>query len=116
MTNARVVVLTNLKKKKLGGIPSHGMVLCASNSDHTAVELMSPPANAKVGERVTFEGVEMGDPKPENQVQKKKLLEQLVPELLKTNEEGVMVWKNHVSCTSDGPCVASKGMKSAQVS
>lgn len=116
MEDSRVVVLANLKAKKLGGIPSHGMVLCASNSNHTSVELMHPPANAKVGERVMFEGVEMGDPKPENQVQKKKLLEQLVPEFLKTNEEGVLVWKNHVSCTSDGPCVASKGMKNAQVS
>merc|ERR1712238_567821 len=36
----RVVVLCNLKKRNLVGFPSHGMVLCASNADHTAVECM----------------------------------------------------------------------------
>ena len=116
MDQARVVVLCNLKEKKLGGIPSHGMVLCASNADHTAVEFVIPPANAKIGERVEFASVETVEAKPQNQVAKKKLLEKLVPALLMTNEDGVMVWKGHVSQTSDGPCVAAKGMKNAQVS
>lgn len=31
---------------------SNGMVLCASNADHTKVELMRPAADSKVGERV----------------------------------------------------------------
>lgn len=30
-----VLVFANLKAKKLAGVPSHGMVLCASNADHT---------------------------------------------------------------------------------
>lgn len=29
----QVLVLANLKPKKLGGFPSNGMVMCASNSD-----------------------------------------------------------------------------------
>ena len=43
-----VVVFTNLKSKKLGGYPSHGMVLCASNSDRTSFELLKPPQGANV--------------------------------------------------------------------
>jgi len=42
MTTGLVCVLANLKTRKLAGFPSTGMVLCASNADHTAVELMRP--------------------------------------------------------------------------
>lgn len=57
----KVIVLTNLKEKKLGGFPSHGMVICASSASHDQVELLVPPANAEVGDIVTFEGLE-GEP------------------------------------------------------
>jgi tRNA-binding EMAP/Myf-like protein len=36
------------------GIKSHGMLLCASNAAHDAVEPLNPPADAVVGERVYF--------------------------------------------------------------
>eukprot|EP00339_Tiarina_fusa_P013680 CAMPEP_0116996696 /NCGR_PEP_ID=MMETSP0472-20121206/410_1 /TAXON_ID=693140 ORGANISM="Tiarina fusus, Strain LIS" /NCGR_SAMPLE_ID=MMETSP0472 /ASSEMBLY_ACC=CAM_ASM_000603 /LENGTH=428 /DNA_ID=CAMNT_0004695391 /DNA_START=9 /DNA_END=1296 /DNA_ORIENTATION=+ len=111
----RVVVLCNLKARNLVGFPSHGMVLCASNADHTAVETMEPPADAKIGERVTFEGIGDGDPEPENKIAKKKVFEAVAPDL-KTNAEGVCVWKAAVSVTSAGPIKASKGMAGAQVS
>ena len=52
----KIIVFANMKPKKLAGIPSEGMVLCASNADHTIVELMRPPNNSVVGERVTLEG------------------------------------------------------------
>jgi len=45
----RVLVVCNLKAAKLGGIPSHGMVLCASNDEHTEVEFLEPPEGAKIG-------------------------------------------------------------------
>lgn len=32
-----MLVLANLKARNLGGFKSHGMVLCASNDDHTQV-------------------------------------------------------------------------------
>lgn len=35
-----VVVVANLKEKPLVGYPSHGMVLCACNEEHTAVEVV----------------------------------------------------------------------------
>lgn len=37
LLNRHVIVLCNLKPRPLKGIPSHGMLLCASNSDHTMV-------------------------------------------------------------------------------
>lgn len=114
MKDRHVLVLCNLKKRNLVGVPSHGMVLCATNADHTAVELVIPPEGVKIGERVTFEGL-TGEPEPENKVAKKKILEKLAPDL-KTDDNGVVVWKGIKSVTSAGPCVASKGMKGAQVS
>merc|ERR1712050_373968 len=53
-----VIVLANLKPRKMQGFESQGMVLCAT-SDSGKVELMQPPEGAKVGERVSIEGIEM---------------------------------------------------------
>lgn len=114
MENRMVMVLCNLKQRNLGGVPSHGMVLCASNAEHTAVEFVIPPEGAKIGERIMFEGLS-GDPEPENKVAKKKILEKLAPDL-KTDANGVVVWKGIRSMTTAGPCFAIKGMKDAQVS
>ena len=50
----KVLVLCNLKARKLVGFPSHGMVLCASSEDHSTVKFVSPPADAKIGERVVW--------------------------------------------------------------
>lgn len=113
LQDRRVIVLCNLKKRTLVGFPSYGMVMCASNADHTQVQCMEPPANAKIGERVEFEGIS-GNPEPENKVAKKKIFESVAPDL-KTNAEGVCVWKGATSKTSDGPIKASKGMPDAHV-
>jgi len=56
MKSGQVIVLVNLKPRKLAGFNSHGMVLCASNEDHTKVELLRPADGSKVGERVTLDG------------------------------------------------------------
>jgi aminoacyl tRNA synthase complex-interacting multifunctional protein 1 len=37
-----VLVMVNLKPRPLAGFPSNGMVVCASNADHTQVELLIP--------------------------------------------------------------------------
>jgi methionine--tRNA ligase beta chain len=108
----RVVVLCNLKSRKLVGFPSHGMVLCASNADHTAVECMEPPEDAAIGERVLFEGFEEGVPEVENKIAKKKIFEKIAPDL-KTDANGVCVWKGAASKPS---IKASKGMPNAHVS
>ncbi|KAK4213815.1 hypothetical protein QBC37DRAFT_422408, partial [Rhypophila decipiens] len=64
MQGRKVVVVCNLKPVKMRGIKSSAMVLAASPKikegeadDHKGpVELVSPPADAKAGERVYFEG------------------------------------------------------------
>ena len=37
----QVMIAANLKPKKLGGFPSNGMVMMASNSEHTIIESVS---------------------------------------------------------------------------
>jgi methionine--tRNA ligase beta chain len=113
LENRTVVVLCNLKARNLVGFPSHGMVLCASNDDHTKVKFVVPPEHAQVGERIMFDGVEMKPPEAENKVAKKKLFESLAP-FLKTNGEGQVVWKEFVANTSVGPLMAE--LVNAQVS
>lgn len=61
MTEGLCVVFANLKPRKLADIMSEGMVMCASNTDHTQVEIMRPPEGAKVGERVTLEADPAGE-------------------------------------------------------
>jgi tRNA-binding EMAP/Myf-like protein len=108
MQQRKVVVLCNLKPRNMRGIKSHGMLLCASNDAHDAVEPLDPPAEAAVGERVWFgnQQLQVGfasvspicfvfcavigpsssknlqpAPAEANRVQKKKLLEAVQPNL-----------------------------------
>ena len=104
-----VLVLCNLKERKLAGFPSHGMVLCASNEDHSVVKLVSVPVEAKIGERVTvpgfsFEGEE-GEPYGENKVGKKKVFEKIAP-FLQTSEYGVPTFGGRPLLTSAGVCTS----------
>ncbi|KAK2031324.1 nucleic acid-binding protein [Colletotrichum zoysiae] len=69
MQGRKVVVVCNLKPVKMRGVKSCAMVLAASPrlaegeaDDHKGpVELVTPPADAKAGERVCFQGWE-GEP------------------------------------------------------
>jgi len=104
-----VLVLCNLKKRKMVGFPSHGMVLCASSKDHAEVKFVSPPVDAKVGERVTvpefdFEG-EDGSPMAENRMGKKKIFEKLAPFLV-TSKYGVPEFLGRPFLTSAGVCTS----------
>eukprot|EP00815_Leptocylindrus_aporus_P007961 CAMPEP_0116077268 /NCGR_PEP_ID=MMETSP0322-20121206/17747_1 /TAXON_ID=163516 /ORGANISM="Leptocylindrus danicus var. apora, Strain B651" /LENGTH=386 /DNA_ID=CAMNT_0003567721 /DNA_START=182 /DNA_END=1338 /DNA_ORIENTATION=- len=104
MQNQTVLVLCNLKARNLVGFPSHGMVMCASNADHTKVEFAVPPEGAEVGSRVVFEGYS-GDPEPENRVAKKKIFEKLATDL-KTDGDGNVVWKGSLGKIGPSPCRA----------
>jgi len=109
MEDRLVLVLCNLKARKMVGIPSHGMVLCASNADHTTVKFVSPPVDAVVGERVTvpgfdFEG-EGGVPMKENPMGKKKIFPKLAPFLV-TDEYGVPGFLGKPFLTSAGVCTS----------
>ncbi|XP_042416756.1 aminoacyl tRNA synthase complex-interacting multifunctional protein 1-like [Zingiber officinale] len=104
LVNRRVVLVTNVKPGKLRDFMSAGLVLCASNEDHTVVEPLIPPEGALLGERVSFSGY---DGKPEDVLNpKKKQLEKITPHLY-TNEEGVATFKGIAFMTSAGPCKSS---------
>ncbi|XP_030449945.1 uncharacterized protein LOC115672303 [Syzygium oleosum] len=104
LTNRRVVLITNVKPGKLRDVMSEGLVLCASNEDHSVVEPLLPPEGAKLGELVSFSGI---DGKPEEVLNpKKKQLEKITPHLF-TDEKGVATYKGTPFMTSGGPCVSS---------
>ena len=63
MQNALIVVIANLRPRKLAGQPSHGMVLCAETSvNEEECELLRPPAGSEVGDLITFEGQQRDPP------------------------------------------------------
>ena len=66
MLSGYVVVFANLKPRKLAGFMSNGMVMCASNADHSVVELVRPPEGSKIGDRIQLTGNPiLGAPLPE---------------------------------------------------
>jgi len=56
LLNKNVIVLCNLKPRPLKGITSYGMLLCASNADHTEVVPLTPPVDSSPGQLITFKG------------------------------------------------------------
>lgn len=56
MQNVLVVVLCNLKEKKLADYMSHGMVMCAENAERTVVEFVNPPEGSVPGDLISIEG------------------------------------------------------------
>jgi len=101
----KVLVVCNLKPKNARGFPSNGMVLCASNKEHTVVKLLEPPEAAQIGERVSFEGLDTQEPFRPNQMSKKKVLEKLGPEMV-TDANGVANFRGHVFSVGGGVCQA----------
>jgi aminoacyl tRNA synthase complex-interacting multifunctional protein 1 len=101
----RVLVLANLKERKLVGFPSHGMVLCASSNDGSSVQFVEPPATAAIGERIYVNGYD-GEPATENQILKKKILDKVFPDL-QTNDNGIACYKGEPLSTTAGPCTSS---------
>jgi methionine--tRNA ligase beta chain len=55
---AMVVVICNLKARKLADWNSHGMVLCAETHDNSVVEFLNPPAGSVPGDLISFAGFE----------------------------------------------------------
>ncbi|CAI9776121.1 unnamed protein product [Fraxinus pennsylvanica] len=104
MQNRKVCVLCNLKPGAMRGIKSQAMVLAASSSDHTKVELVEPPQGAVVGERVTFPGFEGTPDKVLNP--KKKVWETLQVDM-RSDKELVACYKDVPFTTSAGVCKVS---------
>jgi len=114
----KVVVWVNLKSKKLGGFPSHGMVMCASDKKiegQEKVELCRPAEAAQVGERLFLEGFQ--DHFPQDQTVEpcsSKVLER-VAEKFKTDDQGNIVYNGIKVLTPSGPLKAAT-LKDANVS
>lgn len=91
MLSGHIIVFANLKPRKLADIMSAGMVLCASNTDHTKIELVRPADGAKVGDRVQLAGNKWkNEPLPSDYqtvLNPKKKIEVGVLGLLKTDSD-----------------------------
>jgi len=94
MQNRRVVLVCNLKPANMRGIKSCAMVLAATSPDGNTVELVEPPAGARVGERVVVAGFGGGEEEEERQSlpdeqlnPKKKVWETVQPDLAVDGEK-----------------------------
>ena len=108
MQGQRLLVISNLKPKNLVKFKSHGMVLCAAAPTEDGgekVEFVEPPADAKVGEVITFEGLPKPQPWSASQVEKKKIFLACMPGM-KTTDDCTATWDGHAFMTSAGPCKA----------
>ena len=105
LVNRRAVLLCNLKPAKMRGIESQAMVLAASDASHATVELLSPPAECAVGERVVFDG-HPGEPLAPNVIAKKKVWEAVQPHL-STSDDKVALYKDLPFSTAHGPCTVA---------
>lgn len=103
MVGRSVVVLCNLKPRAMRGITSHGMLLCASNEDHTEVDPLAAPDSAPLGELVTFEGHKAAPIDAGNRATK--AFDRIAQDL-KTNEDGIAMYQDVPFSTSSGPCVS----------
>lgn len=104
-TGKLVLVVANLEPRKIGGIPSAGMVLCASTEGKGRVELLSIPDGTPIGERVVFQGHDQ----PAEPVLKKKLAkhyENVAPDFV-TDENGQAMWNGLPFITSKGPITST---------
>ena len=95
-----VLVMVNLKPRPLAGFQSNGMVVCASNEEHTVIELLRP--KGQLNERLVLEGYEQLFTEEKVAIinPKKKILERCLP-LFKTDAEGYVTW-NGIRVKSGG--------------
>ncbi|KAG6816804.1 hypothetical protein H0H87_002773 [Tephrocybe sp. NHM501043] len=114
MRNKILIAVCNLKPANMRGVKSFAMVLCATSKDgkEGGIELIQPPANAKPGDRVYFEGSEYENATPLPQLNpKKKIFEAIQPGFI-TLDSREAAWVNpatksvHKIRTKDGVCLA----------
>lgn len=93
MQGLKIAAVCNLKPVTMRGIKSCAMVLAASpreenpdNPHGRPVELVSPPADAEVGERLVFKGFDDGEPPEKVLNPKKKMWETYQPGFTTTGD------------------------------
>jgi len=97
-----VIVCANLEPRKMRGIVSAGMVLCASNEGKGKVMLVDVPDKVPAGERIMFPGHD-GAAEPVLKKKLAKLYDEVAPHL-KTDKDGVATCMGMPFVTSCGPC------------
>lgn len=114
MQGRKVILVCNLKPANMRGIKSCAMVLAASprlaegEDPHAGVvELVEPPADAQVGERVFFEGYAEGKPQ-EMLNSKQKVMEMFQPGFFTTEELEVAFDGGVVFTGAEGEVTDSK--------
>jgi len=112
MQDRMVVVLCNLKKAKLKGIESFGMVLCASRDEPKEVEPLTAPEGSNPGDRCIIEGYE-GEP-DEQLNPKKKIWEQLAVDF-KTSNDCVAQWQGNNLMVNGKGTITCKKVNNAPV-
>jgi len=101
MQGSMVVLIANMKPRKMRGTESQGMVLCATSSAGK-VELLSPPSGVQAGERVTFDSYS-GEPDEVLQDKSGKApLEVIKPDMV-TNASCEATFRGKAFMTSAGP-------------
>jgi len=111
MKDRLVLVVCNLEPRSMAKTLSYGMVLAASNQDHTVVELVNPPPNSKIGERVTFDGY---SGEPDTVLNSKKKHFDIIAEDLHTTDACEAAYKTSLFKTSAGIC-SVKSLKNEKI-
>ncbi|KAF7422573.1 G4 quadruplex nucleic acid binding protein [Pleurotus ostreatus] len=114
MRDRYLVAVCNLKPANMRGVKSFAMVLCATSKEgkEGGIEIVQPPANAKVGDRVYFEGAEFENASPLSQLNPKKKIFETIQPGFTTLDTREAAWVNpttktiHRIRTKDGVCVA----------
>ncbi len=104
LLHRNVIILCNLKPRALKGIMSNGMVLCASNTDHSYVTPLIPPSDSPPGQLISFAGYSSAFIEPGNKATK--AFSKVVNDLF-VNEEGFATYKNVPFMTPQGAVVSS---------
>lgn len=111
-----VLVVANLKPKKLAGLPSDGMLLCATSN--ASLLLVDPPADAVPGDRVVFAGLVNGQgstPASPAQCDKLQLFAKAQPHFVVRG--GLLFFKDHPFDIPDrGVCSCLHAQDGASVS
>ncbi|KAL2914330.1 Tyrosine--tRNA ligase cytoplasmic [Polyrhizophydium stewartii] len=111
-TGRLVLVVANLKAAKFAGVLSEGMVLAASNSDKSQVELLEPAEDSKIGEQVVFDGF-LSEPDATLNP-KHKVFEKCAADFI-TSDDCVALYKSVPFRTSQGD-VTVRSLKQATIS
>lgn len=91
MIDKRVVVLTNMKRAKIRGVQSDAMLLATHDENLTKVELINPPSDSKVGDRLCFGEFENSSA---NKAVSSKLWQEIKLGLF-VNSEGIAVFRQN---------------------